>query len=67
MKNNMTYDEAIARIEAITKELASVSALGMEAYKQKAEETQELLAFCRSQLTGLEADLDKVLKDGEVP
>jgi len=67
MKSDMTYDEAVARIEAITKELASVTTLGMEVYKQKAAEAQELLAFCRRQLTGLEADLDKVLKDGEVP
>lgn len=63
MKSDMTYDEAVARIEAITKDLASVTALGMEAYIQKAAEAQELLAFCRSQLTGLEADLDKVLKE----
>ncbi|MBP5290524.1 MAG: hypothetical protein J6Y76_03820 [Paludibacteraceae bacterium] len=63
MKSDITYDEAVARIEAITKELASVTALGMEAYEQKAAEAQELLAFCRSQLTGLEADLDKVLKE----
>ena len=63
MKSDITYDEAVARIEAITKELASVTALGMEAYKRKAAEAQELLAFCRSQLTGLEADLDKVLKE----
>ena len=63
MKSDMTYDEAVARIEAITKEQASATALDMEAYKQKAAEAQELLAFCRSQLTGLEADLDKVLKE----
>ena len=58
----MTYDEAVARIEALTKELASVGAMGMDTYKQKAQEAQKLIAFCRSQLTGLEQELESVLK-----
>lgn len=46
----MTYDEAIARVEAIVKGLEQTEALSMEMYKQKADEAKELLDFCMKQL-----------------
>ena len=46
----MTYDEAIARVEAIVQELEQTEALSMEMYKQKADEAKELLDFCMKQL-----------------
>lgn len=48
--NKMTYDEAIARVESIVKELEQTEALSMEVYKQKADEAKELLDFCMKQL-----------------
>ena len=48
--SNKTYDEAIARVEAIVKELEQTEALTMEVYKQKATEAKELLDFCMKQL-----------------
>ncbi|MBO7409291.1 MAG: exodeoxyribonuclease VII small subunit [Paludibacteraceae bacterium] len=42
----MTYDEAIARVEQIVKELEQSEALSMEVYKAKAKEAKELLDFC---------------------
>lgn len=48
--SKMTYDEAIARVEAIVKELEQTEALSMEMYKQKADEAKELLDFCMKQL-----------------
>jgi exonuclease VII small subunit len=46
----MTYDEAIARVEAIVKELEQSEALSMDVYKTKAKEAKELLDFCELQL-----------------
>jgi len=63
MNKELTYDEAIANVEALIKELESIEALGLEEYRRKASEAQELLAFCRGQLTGLEQDLDNVLSE----
>lgn len=57
MKNNLTYDEAMARIEAITKELESADIMSLEDYKKKASEAKELIAFCRAQLETTEQDL----------
>lgn len=59
----MTYDESVARLEAIVQELESAEALSMDAYKQKALEAKELLTFCRAQLTSLEADLQQILPE----
>lgn len=58
MDKNLTYDEAVARLEALTKELASVGAIGMDAYKKKAEEAQKLIDYCRSCLTDMEKGLN---------
>ena len=46
----MTYDEALAKVEAIVKELEQTEALSMEVYKTKANEAKDLLDFCMKQL-----------------
>ncbi len=48
--NNMTYDQAIAQVETIVKELEQTEALSMELYRQKADEAKKLLDFCMKQL-----------------
>ena len=48
--NNLTYDEAINRVETIVKELEQTEALSMEVYKTKAKEAKDLLDFCMKQL-----------------
>lgn len=48
--NNWTYDQAIARVEAIVKELEQTEALSMDVYKAKAKEAKDLLDFCVKQL-----------------
>ena len=56
MKTNLTYDEAVACVEQLTKELSNLGAMSMEEYKQKAREAQELIDYCRSLLTDLEKE-----------
>ncbi len=57
----MTYDEAIKQLETIITSLETDEALSMEAYKAKAQEAQSLIAFCQTQLTTLEQDLQTLL------
>ena len=61
MMNNLTYDEALARLEALTKELETAEAIGMDEYKTKASEAKELITFCRARLTELEGELNQLL------
>ena len=57
MEKNLTYDEAMARLEALVKELASVGAIGMDEYKKKAAEAQKLIAYCRGCLSEMEKEV----------
>lgn len=58
---NMTYDEAIKRLEALVKELEESEALSMDAYQKKAVEAKELLTFCQQQLSAWEEKMDSLL------
>ena len=49
-KNNLSYDDAMARVETIVKHLEQSDALSMDEYKQLATEAKTLLDFCRQQL-----------------
>lgn len=49
-KQNLSYDEAMARVETIVKQLEQSEALSMEEYRTLAVEAKDLLALCRSQL-----------------
>lgn len=49
-KTNLSYDEAMARVEVIVKQLEQSEALSMDEYRVLAAEAKDLLSFCRSQL-----------------
>ena len=57
----MTYDEAIKRIEQIVMEMEQSEALSMDSYQAKAKEAKDLLAFCQSQLTTWEKKMEDVV------
>lgn len=59
MNNNMTYEKAMARIQAIVNELEQTEALSVSVYKQKANEAKELLRYCESQLVEMEQSLNE--------
>lgn len=59
-ENSMSYDEAIAKIEAIVRELEGAEALSVTAYKEKAEQAKQLLDYCESCLKELDKDLSIV-------
>ncbi len=49
-KNNLSYDEAMARVETIVRQLEQSEALSMDEYHTLATEAKDLLSFCRTQL-----------------
>ncbi len=49
-KQNLSYDEAMARVETIVKQLEQSETLSMEEYRTLAVEAKDLLALCRRQL-----------------
>lgn len=57
----MTYDEAIKRLHEITREVEQNEAISMEVYRQKYQEAQKLIAFCREQLDIVEEETKKIL------
>ena len=54
---NLTYEQAIKRVEQIVHELEQTEALSVNTYKQKAKEANDLLGFCESQLIEMEKEL----------
>lgn len=59
-KPNLSYDEAMARVETIVKQLEQSDAISMDEYRTLATEAKDLLAFCRTQL-----EKDKALFSAE--
>lgn len=57
MKNDLTYEQAMKRVEEIVHDLEQTEALSVTVYKQKAEEAAELLQFCEAQLRNMESEL----------
>lgn len=53
----MTYDEKIAKAEAIIQQLEQADALGMDDYKRQAAEATALLKQCKMQLQSLSQEL----------
>ena len=53
---SLTYDQAMARVEAIVQQLEQSEALSLQEYRLLAEEARGLLAFCCKEI--------EVLSDG---
>ena len=54
MENELTYDSALAKAEAIVKELEQAQALSMDVYQAKAEEAAKYLDICRKEIGKIE-------------
>ena len=48
--SQLTYDQAMARVEAIVQQLEQFEAISLSEYKQLADEARQLLAFCRNEV-----------------
>ena len=49
-ENSLSYDQAMARVEAIVQQLEQSEALSLQDYRLLAEEARGLLAFCRKEI-----------------
>ena len=49
-ENSLSYDQAMARVEAIVQQLEQSEALSLHDYRLLAEEARGLLAFCRKEI-----------------
>ena len=50
LNSQLTYDQAMARVEAIVQQLEQSEAISLSEYKQLADEARQLLAFCRNEV-----------------
>ena len=57
MATDLTYEQAMKRVEDIVRELEQTEALSVTTYRQKAEEAKQLLRFCEAQLREMETQL----------
>ena len=62
---DMSYDEAIKRIEQLVSELEATKAISMDEYLAKAKEAKELIVFCQNELTGWEKKMDAIVTPEE--
>ncbi len=58
-----TYSQAMARLEAIVKQIEN-NELDIDMLAGKIKEANELIAFCSEKLTKVEQDLQKMWHDG---
>ena len=49
-ENSLSYDQAMARVEAIVQQLEQSEAISLSEYKELADEARQLLAFCRNEV-----------------
>lgn len=59
----MKYEEAIARIEQIARQLEQ-NQLPIDQIADHLREAQKLLAFCKEQLTSVEEEIQKITENG---
>lgn len=60
----MKYEEAIKRLNDIVQKLEA-GGMDVDSLANNLKEAQELVAFCRDQLTRVEADVKKILDEPE--
>jgi exodeoxyribonuclease VII small subunit len=57
MEKQLSYDEALKRVETIVSQLEQSEAISVDAYKQLADEATRLLDYCRKEIEKLAMDV----------
>jgi exodeoxyribonuclease VII small subunit len=63
-KINLTYEQALARIEEITGQIEA-GEMNVDELAKHVKEASELLKFCKSKLFETEQEIEKILKEME--
>ena len=50
LNSQLTYDQAMARVETVVQQLEQSEAISLSEYKQLADEARQLLAFCHNEV-----------------
>ena len=58
MEKQLSYDEALKRVEEIVSQLEQSDAISVEAYKKLADEATRLLSYCREEIEKLATDAE---------
>ncbi len=61
-KKNMTYTEAMQRLETIVAKINDGS-LDIDTLTTQLKEAKQLIAFCKTKLTKVEGEVKKILED----
>ncbi len=62
-KQKLTYDEAVAELEQILKELETNEDINMDNIAAKVKRAALLLDFCKKQLHELDSDIQKMMDE----
>lgn len=57
INSSMSYDEALAKVEQIVRDLEQSDAISVTDYRKKAEEAKRLLDFCEGEIKEIEKQL----------
>jgi exodeoxyribonuclease VII small subunit len=63
-KTNLTYEQAMARIEEITGQIET-GEMNVDELAKHVKEASDLLKFCKSKLFETEQEIEKILKEME--
>ena len=61
LNSQLTYDQAMARVETIVQQLEQSEAISLSEYKQLAEESRQLLAFCHNEVEKISKEFTNTL------
>lgn len=61
-KDKITYEQAISRIEEITRKVES-GEMDIDSLANSLKEAKELVEFCKDKLTKVEEDVKKILTE----
>ncbi len=64
MKKDLTYEQALTQLEQIVSGVEH-DGLDLAELSAKLKEAKELLSFCKAKLLKAEADIHKIMDDGE--
>lgn len=64
MKKPLTYEEAMAQLEQLASQMER-NELGIDTLAARLKEAQQLIAQCRTQLTEVDTEIQKVLATEE--
>lgn len=59
-----TYSQAVARLEEIVRQIEK-NELEIDNLAEKIKEANEIIAFCSTKLTEADAEIEKLLPDGQ--